>query len=173
MVYFLALVVAVGATTATPTPLEWQSDYGKALVATRADSRPLLVVLDVPSNPKTAVATKQVAKDATQEKLLGAYQLCRVDASTAYGKKVAKAFGASSFPYTAILDKSASVVLCRKVGQLSNDQWQKTLAKYQKGDRKSKVLHTTAYRGNQMQSNVYPSVVIPADCPSCRLRVQQ
>jgi len=173
MVHFLALVIAAGATAATPTQLEWQSDYGKALAATRADNRPLLVVLDVPSNPKTAVATQQVAKDAAQEKLLGAYQLCHVDASTAYGKKVAKAFGASSFPYTAILDKSASVVLCRKVGQLSNDQWQKTLAKYQTGERNAKIARTTFYRGNQAEGSVYPPVAIPADCPSCQLRAPQ
>jgi len=173
MVHFLALAIAVGATTATPTPLQWQSDYGKALAATRADSRPLLVVLDLPGNSKTAVETKQVAKDAAQKKLLSAYQLCHVDVSTKYGKKVAKAFGASSFPYTAIIDKSASVVICRKVGQLSNDQWQKTLAKYKTGQRNTKVARTTFYRGSQTNGSAYPPVAIPADCPSCRLRAPQ
>jgi len=173
MVQFLALAIALGATTATPTQLQWQTDYGKALAATRADSRPLLVVLDVPDNPKTTVETKQVAKDESQEKLLSAFQLCHVDASTAYGKKVAKAFGTSTFPYTAIIDKSGSVVICRKEGQLSNDQWQKILAKYRTGQRDSESYRTTFYRGNRVEGDAYPPVAIPADCPSCQLRAQQ
>ena len=58
--------------------------------------------------------------------------------STAYGKKVADAFKAKEFPFAAIIDKTGSVVLCKKAGKVSDEEWQETLATYQTGERTSK-----------------------------------
>jgi len=125
----------------------WQADYGKALAATRTDNRPLLIVLDVPSDPELAVESKQLETTGAQSELLGAYQRCRIDVSTEYGKKIAKIFGAEEFPFTVIIDKTGSAVLCKKTGQLTEEQWRATLETYQKGEKKAPTIHTAFYRG--------------------------
>lgn len=168
-------MLAVSTIAAAPNRAQWQSDYGKALAATRADDRPLLVVLDVPNDPEAAVASEQLEAKGEQSELLGAYQRCHIDVSTEYGKKVAEVFEADEFPFTAIIDKTGSVVLCKKLGQLSSEEWQATLAAYQKGERQSPTLHTSFYRGDDVvyQSNsTTPNIVSPSYCPSCQLRAQ-
>ncbi len=159
----VASVIALSSIAASTDSAQWQADYGKALAATRNDDRPLLVVLDVPSDPKAAIESGQLEATGEQSDLLGAYQRCHVDASTTYGKKVAEVFGATSFPFTAIIDKTGSVVLVKKMGRLSNDEWQATLAKYQSGERRSE--YTSFFRGDNMTS-----VSDPSYCPSCQLR---
>ncbi len=160
-----ASALATSSMAATPNATQWQADYGKALTATRKDDRPLLIVLDVPSDLKEAVEAEQLQADGKQAELLGAYQLCHVDVSTEYGKRVAKAFGAEKFPFTAIIDKTGSTVLCKKLGQLTDVEWQETLAKYQKGQ---PTFQTLFYRGD-----VNTEVESPADCPSCQLKARK
>ncbi len=188
MIHVLAIAaIAVSSAVATPPATEWQADYGKALAATRTDDRPLLVVLDVPSDPKSI----QVADE--QSNLLSAYQLCHIDASTEYGQKVAKVFHAEKFPFTAIIDKTGSVVLHKKQGQLSDSEWNETLAAYQSGERSQPVSYTTGYRGegevivesptvNDSTSfsngtfsfpSASPAIVSPSYCPSCQRGAQQ
>jgi len=181
MVHFLVLTaIAVSSAVATSKPVEWQADYGKALAATRSDDRPLLVVLDVPSDPKTAVEDKQLKTEGEQAKLLASYQLCHIDASTEYGQKVAKVFKAEQFPFTAIIDKTGSVVLHKKQGQLTDAEWQETLLTYKKGERSTSISHTTAYRGDANKGGStfgYPAasstIVSPSYCPSCQKNAQQ
>jgi len=184
MVHFFAITAivlssAVAATASSSRPVEWQADYGKALAATRADDRPLLVVLEVPSDPKTAVEGEQLKTDGEQAKLLASYQLCRVDASTEYGQKVAKAFKAKKFPFTAIIDKTGSIVLHKKQGQLTDAEWNKTLSDYKSGERTA-YQYTSAYRGQLLDSGntfSYPaansSIISPSYCPSCQQNSQQ
>ena len=112
---------------------EWQSDYGKALAASQADSRPLLIVFDDPSDPAAAASEDQLIAKGEQKQLLGAYERCHVDVSTEYGKRVADAFKATEFPFAAIIDKTGSVVLCKKTGKVSDKEWQATLSTYQSG----------------------------------------
>ncbi len=163
---FAAVVVAVSAVSSGAHTVQWQADYGKALAATRQDDRPLLVVLDIPGDPKAAVETEHFEIEGKQGKLLGAYQLCHVDVSTKYGKKVAEAFRAKQFPFTAIIDKTGSIVLVKKAGQISSDQWQETLAKYQKGEQTTKTHSTSFYRGGSATSKVES----PSGCKSCQLK---
>ena len=73
----------------------------------------------MPGDPQEAVETEQLDTNGDQGELLGNYQLCHVDTSTEYGKKVAEAFRAKEFPFTAIIDKTGSIVLTKKEGQLS------------------------------------------------------
>jgi len=166
MIKCLAGLVLATAISTTNSPALWQADYGKALAATRSDDRPLLVVMDVADDPEQSAMPEQLAKDKEQSELLDSYQLCHVDVSTDYGKKVAEVFHATSFPHTAIIDKTGSVILCRKTGQLSDDQWQETLAKYQDGDRTGQTHRTSYYRGESLDGGT--GIVNPGYCPSCQ-----
>ncbi len=184
MVPNFVLTVLALTTAVSSHSVEWQADYGKALAATRSDDRPLLVVLDDPTSPKTAVEDEQLDTDGEQAKLLASYQLCHVDASTAYGRKVAKVFKAERFPFTAIIDKSGTVVLTKKEGQLTDSEWNETLAAYKQGERAKPIYHATAYRGEVVKNYSTPdgtfgypatgtSVVSPSYCPSCQKNSQR
>lgn len=169
MVELLTMTVIAVMTAGVATDaVEWQSDYGKALEASRADSRPLLIVLDNPSDPQAAAAEDQLAAEGEQEELLGAYECCHVDVTTEYGKKVADAFKAEEFPFAAIIDKTGSVVLHKAAGKVSNEEWHATLATYKTGER-TKVIQTSFFRGGEVTS----SVQSPSYCPSCQRRAQQ
>lgn len=186
MVHFALLTTLVfgSAVASSSKSVQWQADYGKALAATRADDRPLLIVLDVPSDEMKAAEDDQLKTDGEQAELLASYQLCHVDASTEYGQKVAKAFKADKFPLTAIIDKTGSVILLKKQGQLSDAEWNETLINYKSGER-SAVRYTSAYRGPVVSGTViesgssysYPaassSIVSPSYCPSCQRNAQQ
>lgn len=165
MIHFLAIATLIfSALAVTPKPLAWHADYGKALSATRSDQRPLLVVLDVPGDPKASADKKLAAEQLAQGELLKAYRLCHVDVTTEYGKKVAKVFGATQFPFTAIIDKTGSVILCKKLGQLSDREWNETLATYQKGERvQTGILHTTFFRGDGTLDTSGTNMASPTD----------
>lgn len=179
MVHTLLLTTLVlSSAVASSKPAEWHADYGKALAATRADDRPLLVVLDVPSDEKKAAEDDQLKTDGEQANLLAKYQLCHVDASTEYGQKVARVFKADKFPFTAIIDKTGSVILTKKQGQLTDAEWNETLSNYKSGER-SAIRYTSAYRGTVIESSSsfsYPAtstITSPSYCPSCQRNAQQ
>ena len=166
----LLAVAAVAASTfaVTPSEVQWQADYGKALAATRSDQRPLLVVLEDPADPNSSIEPKLLAAQGEQGELLKPYRLCRVDVSTEYGKKVAQAFGATKFPHTTIIDKTGKVVLFKKPGQIDDQQWQTALVKFEKGERTT-VSQTSYFRGNTiMSSPSSQSFSNPSFCPSCQ-----
>lgn len=165
MVSFLAAAVVAASFAVTPAKADWQADYGKALAATRSDQRPLLVVLDIPSNPQASLDNGLLAVDGDQAKLLEAYELCHVDVSTEYGKRVAKAFGATQFPQTTIIDRTGAVVIFKKPGAMAPTEWSSTLAKFQAGERP--VSQTAYYRGNSIMPT-YPTMSNRAYCPACQ-----
>jgi len=162
--YLAAALVAASFATSTPTSLDWQADYGKALAATRSDQRPLLVVLDIPTNPQQSLSNELLATEGEQAKVLGAYELCHVDASTEYGQKVAEAFGATQFPHTAIIDRKGEVVLFKKAGQVQESEWNTTLVKFQSGERP--VAQTSFYRGGSIMPT--SSTTNISNCPACQ-----
>lgn len=163
MLHYLAVATIAASTLAvTSAKVQWQADYGKALAATRNDQRPLLVVLDNPADEKAAFDGKLLAAEGEQAELLKSYRLCRVDVSTEYGKKVAQAFGATQFPHTAIIDKTGSTVLFKKPGQIAGDEWQATLAKYEKGIQPQTVF----FRGNTILGAQTTQDI--SNCPSCQ-----
>ena len=170
MVHYLAVATLAASTFAvTPTVVKWQADYGKALAATRSDQRPLLVVLDNPADPKAALQPELLSAEGASGELLKSYRVCRVDVTTEYGQKVAQAFGASQFPHTAIIDKTGSTVLFKKPGQIDGDQWQSTLAKYEKGV--SPQTQNVFFRGNTiLGAQSMRGAGVPANCPSCQRR---
>lgn len=168
-----ALTTLALAATA-PQGLVWESDYGKALAQTQSDDRPLLIVLDNPGAEKQELDPAVLGN--ADEKLMAAYDLCRVNVSTAYGKKVADAFHAKEFPYLAIIDKTGKVVLHSRTGEITAVQLESTLTKYKSGVRPVRVTvakpvtiesSTTINSSPVYQSS--PSYYNPpADCPNCR-----
>ncbi len=166
MIHYLAAAMVAASFAVTPGKADWQGDYGKALAATRSDQRPLLVVLDIPSNPQASLEQGLLAVEGDQAKLLESYELCHVDASTEYGQAVAKAFGATQFPHTTIIDRTGAVVIFKKPGQMAATEWSTTLAKYQAGTRP--VTQTVGYRGNSIMSTSYPTMTNGSYCPSCQ-----
>ena len=167
MVQFLAAAALAASTLAmAPAKAKWQADYGQALASTRNEQRPLLVVLDNPAVPAESFEAELLSTKGDQAKLLKSYRLCRVDVSTDYGKKVAEAFGAAKFPHTTIIDKTGSIVLFKKPGQIAGGEWEKTLAKYEKGVKP--VVQTSFYRGGTILGAQSQGISNPSYCPSCQ-----
>jgi hypothetical protein len=128
----LLAVLSAGQSAGTPS---WLDDYGAALSQAKQARKPLLIVIDRPSDAGARIEQISYRDDSRQEALLKNYVLCRVDAGTAYGAEVAKVFGASRLPYTAIIDKTTTAVLYTKAGQFTGDDWTATLVRYQSGER--------------------------------------
>jgi hypothetical protein len=163
MVNFVATAtLAISLMAASPTAPEWEQSYGKALEATRAGQEPLLVVLDKPGTVNAALEPALLSEeqaDGEIAKLLSPYRLCHVDVTTDYGQKVAKAFKAKDFPHVAIIDKSGSVVLFRKTGQIKETEWQKILDNHKSGER-SAISHVTLKPVSSSSAQPY--------CPNCQ-----
>ena len=113
---------------------EWSTDYARAFRVAKSSQRPLLVVLEESQKPGTQVKQASFTLDDTMNALLGPYELCRVDVSSPYGRKVAAAFGATRFPFTAITDRSCSVLVYKKTGQFTMQEWVAMLVAHQRGD---------------------------------------
>ena len=126
---------------AAPQHGGWQDDYSQALATAQADRKPLLVVIDNPDQPQQTLRQVSHAK-ADSSALLENYHLCRIDASTEYGRQVADSFGVKSYPYTVITDRSAKKIIYRKGGEFSDAQWATTLADYRRGIEYDSTLDT-------------------------------
>ncbi len=126
-------VPAMGVLTDSDAPskpdLHWSRHYDKAKHAAQTAKRPLLVVIENPSEAKQRLDEERLPVDTAQQGLLGKFHLCRVDATTDYGKRVAKAFGAQQFPFTAIIDKQSRLIVFRKAGQMTRQEWRNALAR--------------------------------------------
>lgn len=169
--YLATATLAISLLTSTPQPPEWQSDYGKALEATRAGEQPLLVVLDEPESEAKHLDAAYLSEgkiEGPEFELLQPYRLCHVDASTEYGKKVAKAFDVKKFPHTAIIDKTGSVVIFAKSGQIASNDWAKTLKKFESGDRPSSKAKHVSYKVMADDDSSAPAYRNPGYCPSCQ-----
>jgi len=147
------LVISAALLAEVPTSNEWLADYGRALDQAEIEGVPLLVVIDRPARDDQRVSQVKNSEDQAQEALLSNYKLCHVDAETEYGRAVAKAFRASEFPHTVIIDRTVSTILYRKNGQFSTDEWQATLAKYRRGERETVAysnLNTSSRRRGRL-----------------------
>jgi hypothetical protein len=113
--------------------LTWFSDYGAALAATKAARKPLLVVLDDPSDRRLRVEQVSRRDDRGAGDLLAKYTLCHVDVSTAYGREVARRFRARELPSTAIIDREGRTVIFSKAGHFSDESWRATLSSCRDG----------------------------------------
>jgi hypothetical protein len=162
--YLATASLALSALLAAPQQPQWETSYGKALEASRAADEPLLIVLDKPSNDEARLAPELLSEGKTEgaeNALLKPYQLCHVDVSTAYGKKVAKAFHAKDFPHVAIIDKTGKTVIFTKTGDIKADEWQRILTRHKSGDKSlAKSVSRTTYKPINETSRPY--------CPNCQ-----
>jgi hypothetical protein len=116
------------------TSVNWMANYTEALNQTQESEKPLLVVIDNPSDPTLCAEHAGQKPDKTQAELLGSYELCRVDVTTEHGKQVAEAFGVAEFPFMAIIDKTGSGVLFQSAGKMDTVEWVENLAAYRDGE---------------------------------------
>lgn len=157
--YLATATLAITMIATAPKAPQWEHSYGKALEATRAGQDPLLVVLDNPNSDSGRIEPALLSEnDASGEnsKLLLPYRLCHVDVTTDYGKKVAQAFHATSFPHVAIIDKTGSVVIFEASGKFSPDRWKQVLASHKTGERPVVV------------STEYNEIIEKPFCPNCQ-----
>jgi hypothetical protein len=162
-----ALATASLAVSATEN-LEWSDHYAQAKVQAAAEHRPLLVVLENSQDPNGRLDEGQLVNDEAEVQLLQHYRLCRMDVNSDYGKRVAAAFGAKQYPFTAITDSSAKYITFQANGPLSPEQWQQTLSSRKDGQliaqpavqrvEASKII--TDWPSNSGYS-------VPSNCPNC------
>ena len=105
---------------------DWDRDYGDALQAARQSQRPLVVILEDPSQPELRSGCQAKA----EPHLLKAFEICRVDATTAYGKKLASLYGVKDLPYTVITDSHCRNILFRGAGHFSAETWNSILSSH-------------------------------------------
>lgn len=125
----VCIAASVVANSPNDAHLQWKKHYDSSKQSAQAGKRPMLVVLENPTKKSEKIdETKLTDKD---RKILAKekFELCRVDVNTDYGKRVAKAFGASVFPYTVVTDDSSKRIVFRKPGQMSEQDWTLALAK--------------------------------------------
>jgi len=159
-----AMVLMVAGVTGNGSgDLEWTTHYGQARETAKQAKRPLLIVMEDPEKPNAKFDDRQLASESGQKDLLQKYLLCRVDVTTPYGKKVAEAFHAKKFPYTAITDKSATYITFRGAGNMKPNDWNEALDEHKEGEMPERVV-TFKPATQSVQSDatiVQPYVVQP------------
>jgi hypothetical protein len=169
--YLATAMLAVGALASSPEPVQWQGDYGDALATTRVEAQqPLLVVLDEPQAAETRIEPALLGEGgsrAVDTKLLKRFRLVHIDASTKYGKKVAGVFKARRFPHVAIIDKSGSVIIYKKSGQIDAKEWNSALDSHKDGERVA-AKHVSYKIGGDASGSSTPAYRNNSYCPSCQ-----
>lgn len=129
IVGFLAL------TSSTATGADWIADYGVAFRAAREQRKPLLVVLERPTEARFRIEQVSASAGNEDSALLRPYTLCRIDVTTKHGKKMAELFRVNEFPQIAITDNQVDQVIFRRQGKISDLDWATMLVSYRKGTR--------------------------------------
>jgi hypothetical protein len=173
MSYIATATLAVGLLATTPQAPVWQASYGKALEATREGNQPLLVVLDKPTSDDAKVEPALLSEGSISGQAVEAlkpYQLCHVDVTSEYGKKVAEAFHAKTFPAVAIIDKTGSVIIHRQTGKIDTAGWVKMLNEHKNGLRPTaKTVSHVSYKA--VMASPYQGVTTGRPyCPSCQAK---
>ena len=140
--WIVLLVLPAQVFLASNNEARWLDDYGAALRQAKFQSRPLLVVIEDPSNTESRIEQIRYSTNQMEIDLLSNYKLCRVDIRTPYGKSVAEAFKATRLPHTSIIDNTASVQIFVKAGSFSSEEWTAILTTHKEGKRRSEVSAT-------------------------------
>lgn len=116
----------------------WNDDYYDAWRTAKKSHQPILVVFE------KGTTNHPLARqpDVTTQALLQPYILCRVDASTDRGRKLASAFKVTSYPYTAIVDKEVKTIIYRRPGHPDTREMVKVLVDYASGRPRRRVQVT-------------------------------
>ncbi len=136
LVQLTSILVCVAASVVTDsdainqkTKLKWHKQYDVAKKAAQLKARPLVVVLENPQEKTQKIDETKLQNRTRATIAKQKFELVRVDVNTDYGKRVAAAFGAKKFPYTAVTDKKSVHIVYRKAGQMSANDWTMALAK--------------------------------------------
>lgn len=124
------VLLAAAGTGMSPRSSRWNTNYGDALAAARCAQRPLIVVLEEPTAESGRL---KALADARIQPVLKHYEVCRVDITSDYGRKVAEVYGAHSVPYSVITDKNCRQIVYRGEGNFTSEYWLSTLETH-KGD---------------------------------------
>ena len=162
------MLIAVLAATTGGQSLEWSRHYANAKTQAAAEQRPLLVVVEDSTSPNGRFAVDQLASKKSHVDLLKKYRLCRMDINTAYGRRVAEAFDADTFPMTVITDKTTQYITFRAHGSMNPELWQRTLASRAAGANPS-----SAGSGSSANSQRIETQKIITDWPGSSISVQQ
>ncbi len=149
MMNCLLITLAMVASAPTPDTEEvvWVDDYAVALEEAKELQKPLLIVIDDPSQSQDQSQQAEATLELENAALLEDYVLCHVDVTTDYGKRVADVFKVKQYPSTAIIDKTGEKIIYRKSGQLDDEDWATAL-----GTRKRETTRTAA-RGRKRRSD--------------------
>ncbi len=163
----LAVSLSIVPSPSSPSGLQWESDYGRALANARSAHKPLLIVLDNPRDADHRIEPVGLVKgqpvDGRAAALLAPYELCHVDVSTQYGQRVAKAFKTRSLPYMAIIDNTGRKIIYRDSGRITEEEWQTALTTHASGEVTNVV--PAGYSAFPQQQGFND----PSYCPSCQL----
>ncbi|MCP4190708.1 MAG: hypothetical protein GY768_08775 [Planctomycetaceae bacterium] len=136
------LMAATSLAVSATGDLDWSTHYGNAKAKASQSNRPLLVIIENPTVAADRLDDSALVQNKERVAIVKNYELCRVDASTPYGKRVAAAFGAKTLPYTAVTDRAARYITYRRAGKMSADQWSRALGQSQ---RMSSVFDSTIW----------------------------
>lgn len=160
----VAVSIVSSSLAATPQQPEWSTKYGEALIHAKTVQRPLLIILEDGSQPNQRLGQVDPTDDKTQNIFLNKYVLCRIDVSTAYGKQIANAFHAATFPYIVITDLNVKQIVYRRAGPISDEDWVSTLVSYQDGKTANSITASRVRQRRQRGfSRISPS---PENCPT-------
>ena len=152
------------------TGIAWNTNYGTAKRIAQATKRPLLVVIENSKSKASQIDEKSLDGTPREKLLRQDFELVRVDANTDYGRRVAKAFGVQSFPYTAVTDGGSKRIVFRKSGPMSKSDWTLALAKSEQAG--APVGLSSSSIGGQVISQpsaVYPVITQPMNTISTEL----
>jgi hypothetical protein len=98
--------------------LNWETNYTAALEQLKTGKKPMVVLFEDRTSPKTMLNESGIDAEAIA-KTLEQFDLVHVDVTTDYGKKLVASFGAHDFPYTTVIGKGNNGI-ARLIGQTNN-----------------------------------------------------
>lgn len=147
---------------------DWAPGYRTALKLAQESGKPILVIIDEPSNQDAKLQTVAFEKSSSSA-LAASFVLCRIDASTEYGQTMAKLFQAESTPFTAVVGADGRYQLFRHAGQFTPEAWQAMLVRFQ-----TEPAAPPAAPPAATPPASTPEISIPSysggSCPSCQRR---
>jgi len=129
LAFLLFVVTCTSVTSASTHDLHWKNHYGTAKRTAQAAKRPLVVVIEHSDQGADKIDDESLDGKSREKLANEDFELVKVDAKTAYGMRVAEAFGVQQFPYTAVTDDVSERIVFRKSGPMSQSDWTVALAK--------------------------------------------
>lgn len=140
MSWSLSLLVVASTVAAAPERAEYSS-YTDAYYAAQAADKPLLVILNPPTeSEKPVISLSDVRKTAERRELLENYVVAVVDTSTEHGQKVLQAFDSPELPRVSVIDKQQKWQVYRTSDKLQGYQWTEILEKFKTGDQNARLV---------------------------------